>query len=140
MATMGPKFVAVFLLGAMGIFSSMLQPRGNQDVAQNSPPAVVRLDKVPLGIAYTVGSRRTGSTATTDILYALNQVKSERGSKAPVVVIVDPRVSITDIWNLDGIAGKAQLDNVRYFVINRESGVMSELKWGPTVPISTNPN
>ncbi|MBZ5644121.1 MAG: hypothetical protein LAO19_15270 [Acidobacteriia bacterium] len=109
-------------------------------MAQHSPPTLVRLDKAPHGIAYTVDSRRTGSTATTDILYVLNQVKSERGSIAPVVVIVDPRVSITDIWNFDGIAGKAQLDNLRYFVINRESGVMSELKWGPTVPISTNPN
>lgn len=140
MMTISPKIAAVLLLGAVEIFTSLPHPRGNSSVAQNSPPTVVRLDKAPHGIAYTVDSRRTGSTATTDILYSLNQVKSERGSKAPVVVLVDPRVSITDIRNFDGIAGKAQLDNIRYFVINRESGFMWELKWGPTMPISTNPN
>ncbi len=112
MVTMSPRIVAVFLLGAMGTFFSLSHPRKNQEVAQNPPPTVVRLDKAPRGIVYTVDSKRAGSTSATDILHALSQVRIERGSKAPVVVLVDPSVSITDIWNFDGVAGKAQLDNI----------------------------
>lgn len=84
-------------------------------------------------------SKPVGHISTTDILHTLSQVKSERGSNAPVVVLVDPRLSIIDIRNFEGVAGKAQLNNIRYFIFNRESGYMWELKWGPTVPFSTNP-
>ncbi len=133
------KNAGVILIGAMTLSFSFRQGK-NQDLNQSAAQTVVRMDKIPRGVAYKVDSKPVGHTATTDILHALSQVKSERGSNAPVVVLVDPSVSITDIWNFEGVAGKAQLNNLRYFVFNRESGYMWGLKWGPAVPFSTNPN
>ena len=140
MATADPRIAAVLLIEAVALCSSFLHAQRDQNVTQIPAPVVVRMDRNPHGIAYTVDSKRTGSTSSTDILHALGQVNQNRGSNVPLVVLVDPRLSITDVWNFEGVADKAQLKNIRYFVFNRESGVMAELKWGPTVPLSTNPN
>lgn len=140
MVTVSPKGAAVLLLGAVTFCSPFLQTRRNQDVAQNPASTVARIDKTHRGVTIKVDSTPIGLTATNNLLYVLNRVHEERGANANVVVLVDPHVSITDLWNFEGVAGKAQLNNLRFFVINHESGVMAELKWGPTVPFSTNPN
>ena len=134
------RSAVALLLGAVALFSCWLDARGGQNAAQNPLPTVVRMDKTPHGIAYKVNSKPVGHTVATDILRTLSLVHDERGSDAPVVVLVDPNVTITDIRNFDGVAGKAQLKNIRFFVLNIDSGVMAELKWGPSLPISTNPN
>ncbi len=140
MTTINPRNAVVFFLAAVGLSSPFFLHAGrNQGGVQNAAPTVVRVDKTPQGIAYKVDSKSTGSTPTTDLLHALNRVNDERGSNAPVVVLIDPRLSISEIWNFDGVAGKAQLTNIRYFVFNRETERMAELKWGPSVPLSTNP-
>jgi hypothetical protein len=132
------KNAAVLFLGTVALFPSF-HPGGNRGATQNAAPTVVQVDKAPRGVTYKVNSKSTGSTPTTDLLYALNRVREERGSSAPVVVLIDPRVPIDQVWNIDGTAGKAQLTNLRYFVFNRDTEKMSELKWGPSIPLSTNP-
>lgn len=132
------KNAAVLLLGAVA-FLTWLHPASNRGPMPNAAPTVVRIDKTPRGVAYKVDSKPISLTPTTNLLYVLNQVNDERGSNTPVVVLIDPRVPITEIWNFDGVAGKAQLTNIRYFVFNRETEKMSEIKWGPSIPLSTNP-
>ncbi len=112
----------------------------NQGAPQNAVPTVVRIDKTPRGVAYKVGSKPVSLTPTSNLLYLLNRVNDERGANTSVVVLIDPRVPINEIWNVDGVAGKAQLTNLRYFVFDRDTEKMVELKWGPAVPFSTNPN
>lgn len=128
------------LLAAVAAFSSLLHARRSQTVTQIPAATVVQMDKTPQGIVYKVNSKPTGHTATTDILRALNLINEEHGANAPVVVLVDDRASFAEVWNFEGVVGKAQLNNLRYFVFNRESEKMSELRWGPTVPFSTHPN
>jgi hypothetical protein len=102
-------------------------------------PTVVQVDKTASGIAYKVDSKLTGSKPTDDLLYALNQVANRNGVNHPVFVFVDPHLPIDEIWNMNGLAGKAQLTNVRFFVSFRENEKMTEIKWTPFVPFSTNP-
>ena len=138
--TLNVRSAGVLLLAAVAPFSSLLHARQSQTMTQIPVATVVRIDKTPQGIAYKVNSKPTGHTATSDILRALNLINEEHGANAPVVVLVDDRVSFGEVLNFEGVAGKAQLNNLRYFVFNRESEKMSELTWGPTVPFSTHPN
>jgi hypothetical protein len=139
--TINARSSAVFLLiGAVALCSSMVHARRNQSVAQNPEPTVARIDKTPRGVTIKVDSTPISLTATNNLLYVLNRVYKERGANAPVVVLVDPHISFTDVWDFEGVADKAQLNNVRYFVFNPESKLMAQLNWGPTVPFSTNPN
>jgi hypothetical protein len=102
-------------------------------------PTVVQVDKTARGIAYKVDSKLTGSKPTDDLLHALNQVADRNGVNHPVFVFVDPRLPIEEIWNVNGVAGKAQLTNVRFFILFRENQRMTEMKWTPFVPFSTSP-
>jgi len=121
------------LLGASTV------PVAGENREPNEQSTVVELSKAPHGVRYRVDSRPTGNTATTDILYVLNQVREKRGQDAPVIVLIDPQVSIDEIWNLEAVADKAQLNNLRFFVRTRDPEKMAEIKWGPTMPYSTNP-
>ncbi len=136
MALLHLRNVAVSLAFAASL-SVPLHPAGKQ--GQNTPPTVVEVDKTPRGVAYKVDGQRADLTATTSLLYLLNRVCEKRGPNAPIVVLLDPRVPIDQIWNVEGTAGKAQLNNLRYFVLDRDTQKMSEIKWGPAVPYSTNP-
>ena len=83
---------------------------------------------------YKVDSRQVD-----DLLRALNQVTDRSGPNQPVRVIVDSRLPAAEIWNVDGVAGKAQLTNLRYFVFFHETEMMAEIKQMPAVPFSTSP-
>jgi len=123
------------LVVAVGLFLA-LHP--NRTEGQNTP-TIVEVYKIPRGVAYRVDSKPADLTATTSLLHLLALVYEKRGADAPVVVLLDPRVPIDQIWNVDGTAGKAQLTNLRYFVINRDTQKMVEIKWGSAVPYSKNP-
>lgn len=106
--------------------------------AQNSP-TVVEVHKSTHGVAYNVDSRPADLTPTTSLLHLLALVHEKRGAGAPVVVLLDAAVPINQIWNVDGTAGKAQLTNVRYFIVDRDTQKMVEIKWGPILPYSKDP-
>jgi hypothetical protein len=99
-----------------------------------SHPTIVEIKKTRHGVLYKVDSQPVTLTPNGNLLYLLNLVHNRRGSKAPVLVLIDPQVSIEDVWNLDGVAAKAQLDSVRYFVRIPRSENMTELRLGPSVP------
>jgi hypothetical protein len=113
--------------------------RRNFRAPQDMGPIVIRIDKTLRGVTYEVNSTPTGSTASTDILHLLAELQHQRGSNTPVLVLLDPRVPIEQIWNVNGIAGKAQLDNIRFFVLDPDTEKMVQIKWESAVPFSTNP-
>ena len=100
----------------------------------SSKPTIVQIDMLPRGLVYKVDSKTTGSEPTDDLLHALNQVADQHGANQPVFVFVDPRLPINEIWNVNGVAAKAQLTNLRFFVFFRENQKMTEIKWTPFVP------
>jgi hypothetical protein len=109
--------------------------------SQGAPakPTIILVERVGGRTTYKFDSKPVGHLATDDILYALNQVAHRNGMDHPVYVYLDPRVPIEEIWNLNGIAGKAQLNNLRYFVFFRENQMMTEMKWTPFSPFTTSP-
>lgn len=111
-----------------------LQPR-----EMRPKPIVVIAEKAQGRTIYKVDSKPTGSMPTNDLLHALNQIVARNGVNQPVVVLVDSRLPSSEIWNLDGVAGKAQLMNLRFFIFFRDTEMMSEIKRMPAVPFSTSP-
>jgi hypothetical protein len=95
-------------------------------------PTTVIVEKVGGRVIYKVDSRQVD-----DLLRALNQVADRSGPNQPVNVIVDSRLPAAEIWNVDGVAGKAQLTNLRFFVLFHETEMMTEIKRMPAVPFST---
>lgn len=138
MAALTSKDAAALLLAAAALVPS-LQPAGKLGQTQDAAATVVHIDKTPRGVTYKVDSKPMSLTPTTNLLYVLNRVYKERGPSAPLVVLIDSHLPINEIWNFDGVAGKAQLANIRYFVLIPETKTMTEIKWGPVIPISTNP-
>lgn len=98
-------------------------------------PTTVVVEKVGARLTYKVDSRQVD-----DLLRALNQVADRNGRTQPVNVIVDSRLPSAEIWNVDGIAGKAQLTNLRFFVFFHETEMMSEIKRMPAVRFSASPD
>jgi hypothetical protein len=97
-------------------------------------PTTVLVERVGGRVSYKVDSRHVD-----DLLLALNQVADRNGTNQPVTVVVDSRLQSAEIWNVDGVAGKAQLTNLRFFVLFRDTEMMSEIKRMPAVPLSTSP-
>lgn len=126
------------LLGMLILFP-VLNPKGSRAATQNATPFVMYMNKTQRGYTYKVSPKPKGYKPDDNLLRILDLIEDERGPNSPVIVLVEPHVSFTEIWDFDGVAGKAQLKNVHYFVFNPESKFMAELKWGPTVPYSTNP-
>jgi hypothetical protein len=85
-------------------------------------PTTVVVEKVGGRVTYKVDSRQVD-----DLLRALNQVADRSGPNQPVNVIVDSRLPSAQIWNVDGVAGKAQLANLQFFVFFHETDMMSEI-------------
>ena len=106
-----------------------------QGARQEQKPVVILAEIVNGRIHYKVDSK----PALPDILRVLSIVEEQRGKNCPVIALVDSRASFDEIGNIDGVAGKAQLTNIRYFVFNKESGKMAELHYGPDMPFSLNP-
>jgi len=102
-------------------------------------PTIVMVERAGGHTVYKVDSKPVGRGPADDILHVLNGVSHQNGADHPVLVYLDSRVPIEEIWNLAGIAGKAQLNNLRYFVFFRESQTTTETKWTPPTPFTTNP-
>src|SRR3954469_16276248 len=75
--------------------------------ATHPKPTTIVVGKVGGRVIYKVDSRQVD-----DLLRALNQVADRSGPNQAVNVIVDSRLPSAEIWNVDGVAGKAQLTNL----------------------------
>ena len=98
-------------------------------------PIVIVAEMVNRRITYTVDSK----PALPDILRVLSVLREERGKDWPVVALVDDRAPIKEMGNIDGIAGKAGFPKVKFFVFDKEDGLMGAVDFGSDMPFSTNP-
>ncbi len=129
MSSLEKALLCVCILSAALFFVPSLR---SQDA--HPKPITVLVEKVGGRVSYKVDSRHVD-----DLLLALNQVANRNGTSQPVTVVVDSRLPSAEIWNVDGVAGKAQLTNLRFFVLFRDSEMMSEIRRMPAVPLSTSP-
>jgi hypothetical protein len=133
MSTRAKAIFLALILACPGFVSPNSSARQN-GTAQIKPIVIVA-EVVNGRIAYKVDSK----PALPDLLRVLNILSERRGKDYPVVALVDVHARISEIGKIDGIAGKAQLTNVRFFVFDREGRIMSTIQFGPTMPFSTNP-
>jgi hypothetical protein len=107
---------------------------------QDAAPVVIELTRTDAGLSCRIDSKLTDQTVTNNTLYVLNQIRSRRGSDVPVVVLVEKRVSLADIFNIERVAAKAQLNRLRFFAFDAaDRSLMTELRWSGSVPFSRNP-
>jgi hypothetical protein len=121
------KFFLYACLLLTFVFSPAAHP---QDTHQRA--TTIFVEKTAGRASYEVNAKHVD-----DLLLALNQIFARNGSGHPVIVLVDSRLPAAEIWNVDGVAGKAQLTNLRFFIAFRESEMMSEIKRMPAVRLST---
>lgn len=112
--------------------SAPSEKRGYQTAPQ---PIVVMAEMVNRQIVYKVNSK----PALPDILRVLSELEERRGKDCPVIALVDSRAPINEFGNIDGVAGKAQLTVTRFYVFNKESGLMGTVQFGKDIPFTPNP-
>jgi len=105
-----------------------------QSLTEDKKPIVVMVEKNKGHFVWTVDSK-----VADDPLHALAVLAERRGHDTPVLVLLSKHVSLDMIWNVEGTAWKAQLDRLRFFLVDRELGTMREISRGPAIPFSTNP-
>lgn len=71
-----------------------------------------------------------------DPLRKLDLLYEKFGSDYSVITIVDSKARIEDLWQVEGTAAKAPLNNVRTFILYKENGKMSEFHLGKAMPYS----
>jgi hypothetical protein len=120
-------------IGAL-LAAQFLQAQGMSSSGASQRASVVMAEGAKGHVNYKIDSQ-----PITELLLSLSRLEEQRGPHCPVVVLIDPRLPIEEIWNIDGTAGKAQFANVRFFVFFRDTGKMSELRRLPAVPFSTSP-
>ena len=133
---MSTRVKAIFLalaLACPGLVSSNSSAR--QSITAKVKPIVIVAEVVNGRIAYQVDSK----PALPDLLRVLSALYEQRGKDYPVVALVDVHARISEIGNIDGTAGKAQLTNVHFYVFDRERDSMSTIQFGPTMRFSKNP-
>jgi hypothetical protein len=115
-------------------WAAPLQPWQAPTSTEDLKPIVILTERIKGSISYTIDSRLAEHPLLT-----LSELEAKRGQDCPVIALIDSRLPIDLIWGVDGITGKAQLTNVRYFVFNHETRMMSEIKLGRGIPFSTDP-
>lgn len=118
----------------IGVFSVTSSAQSKNATTDGQKPIIIMAEEIKGRVSY-----RVDSEPVTDLLLSLARLEKQRGPNCPVVAFLDPQVSIQEVWTIDGAAGKAQFANVRYFVVFRDTGKMSELQRMPAVPFSKNP-
>jgi hypothetical protein len=119
------------VIGMLSVALSAQSKNGTTDIQES---IVIMAEQTKGHVSY-----RVDSEPATDLLLSLARLEKQRGPNCPVLVFLDPRLPIQEMWTIDGVAGKAQLANVRYFIVFRDTGKMSELHRMPAVPFSKNP-
>ena len=74
-----------------------------------------------------------------DLLFGLSEVAEKKGKDQPIVVLINSSLPCQELWTVAGVAMKAELSNVRFFVVFRDSEMMVEIKRMPAVAFTTTP-
>jgi len=100
------------------------------------PPIAIVADYSQSGISYAIDSKRV---TLGQCLRILGDMLRERGSQAPVVVLVDERISFQRMQDLKGVVDKAGASAARYFVFGADRSRMQQLNLGRGIPYSLHP-
>jgi hypothetical protein len=118
---------------AIPVASPITFSQGDRNIVK---PIIVLAEVQNHKVVYKVDGR----PAAPDVLRVLATVGNQRGHDTPVIALVDSRAPITEIGNIDGILGKAELLKVRFFVFYNETNKMTTLELGPAIPFSDHPS
>jgi hypothetical protein len=124
-----PRRSAVLLLLLILVFVRHSGPSAAaQATPQNAKPIVVMLAKSRGKLTYKVESKYV-----TDPLRGLGEQVEKRGEDCPVILYFSTNVTFIEESDLELIASKAGLKNVRAFGYNPDTQIAQELKWGPNI-------
>jgi hypothetical protein len=74
------------------------------------------------------------------MLEALGKLFDEKtGREHPLVALVDENARLSDLDLVRLVAGKIGFQNIRTFVVVRDTGKMAEIRYCAAVPISDSP-
>jgi hypothetical protein len=74
-----------------------------------------------------------------NVLYLLSTVCLAYGHDYPIFSYVDAKANVSDIQSALDLAGKAQCDNVRTFIVDWDKSQMQEIKFGVAEPVTKTP-
>ncbi len=117
------RIVAVVQMLILGLGATALAQNGTQ---KNDKQLEFSANPSASGIVYEIDGK-----IVVDPLRGLGKAIEEHGEMTPVVCLVDTRLPILVVGNVVAIAGKAGFKNVRSFVVDHNSGAISEIKFGP---------
>ncbi|MGB8495486.1 MAG: hypothetical protein WCE53_13885 [Candidatus Acidiferrum sp.] len=121
--------IATLFLGSGG--EGVPQDRSHP---QPKKTITVLVKKTQGRVSYEVESK-----AVSDPLAPLGELLKQRGEDCPVIVILPWDATFREEMDMEVIASKVGFKTVRSFLYNRDRGFMVEVKWGPSIPFTTNP-
>ena len=122
--------LAAMAWGTIGPLSRIIQ--AVQTVSNDQKTVVIRIDKKQGQLRYIVDSQ-----AVSDPLQALTDLLKNKGADAPVIALFNWDATLQQIYDVEILASKAGFKTVRPFVVR--NGFMVEIKFGPSVPLTSNP-
>lgn len=124
-------------LGALVVLAGLAYPlnaNNPQSKANKVEPVVVIVQRVHGRITYAVDSK-----PAEDPLRALGVLEEKRGEDCPVMVLLDWRLPISEITDMEFVADKAGFKHVRSFTfVPPGHDYISEIKFGRQVHFAGN--
>jgi hypothetical protein len=117
----------------LGVLNVPMAVRSHQAASSACEvPVLVEVKRDRGHINYKIDSK-----IVTDPLDAFAKVAKQKGSSCPVVALFSWGASLREVYDIEATASKAGFRTVRSFVV--KNGFMSEIKFGPGIPLSSNP-
>ncbi len=126
--------VLFFAMAALFLGSGSERLPKHQSHSQAEKTIAVTVKKAQGRVSYEVESK-----AVNDPFGPLVKLLRQRGEDCPVIVILPWDATFREEYDVRVIASKAGFKTIRSFLYNRDRGFMAEVKWGPSIPFSTNP-
>jgi hypothetical protein len=132
------KYARVLFIGGVLLLGIMFATPKLQTQDTSSKPTTLVVDWGKHGKpVYSINGHLLGNEPLDNLLYDLAQVYQQFGSAHPINVFIDSRFPFHTMGDVNGVAGKAQLDSLRYFVFYSETGYMCEVVKENCVKYST---
>ena len=126
--------VLFFAIATLFLGSGGERVRKHQSRSQPEKTVTVMVKKTQGRVSYEVESK-----VVTDPFAPLGELLKQRGEDCPVIVILPWDATFREEMDIEVIASKVGFKTVRSFLYKRDTGFMVEMKWGPSIPFTTNP-
>jgi len=108
--------------------------RGAPTHPQAEKVVVLTVKKLHARLSYEVDSK-----PVTSLLDTLGQLVERRGEECALVIVLPWEATFKEEYEVEVMASKAGFKRLRPFLYNPERGFMAEVKYGPSIPFTTNP-